>query len=271
MTHKILHKLDGVSETLLITLYTRALESQRPDARIHDEQAVEMVKQINYDFEKVRLHGHDEVALILRVNKFDEFARNFLARNPNSVVVHIGCGLDTRFHRVDNDQVKWFDLDLPAVIALRQQLLANHQNRYHMMGMSVFEETWMDEVSLLLPRPFLFMAEGVFPYFKESDVKSLILKLQSRFPGAEIVFDAQTPLAIQMNNVQLSFSSISARMQWGLNHGRDLEEWNEGIRLLNEWYFFDDPEPRLSGFRWMRHVSFLGKSTGIFHYRLDAH
>jgi hypothetical protein len=58
-------------------------------------------------------------------------------------------------------------------------------------------------------------------------------------------------------------------MQWGLSHSRALETWSKGIRLLDEWYFFDDPEPRMNGFRWMKHVSFLGKSTGIFHYRLE--
>jgi O-methyltransferase involved in polyketide biosynthesis len=39
------------------------------------------------------------------------------------VAVHIGCGLDTRFDRVDNGQVVWYDLDLPLVIGLRRKLI----------------------------------------------------------------------------------------------------------------------------------------------------
>ena len=44
-------------------------------------------------------------------------------RNPQAAVVHLGCGLDTRFERVDNGQVEWFDLDIPDVMALRESLI----------------------------------------------------------------------------------------------------------------------------------------------------
>ncbi len=46
--------LSGVAETLLIPLYTRARESQRPDALIQDQKAVELVNQTPADFEQVR-------------------------------------------------------------------------------------------------------------------------------------------------------------------------------------------------------------------------
>lgn len=44
--------LKGVPETLLITLYNRAVESQREDAILRDEKAVAMVEQIDYDFSR---------------------------------------------------------------------------------------------------------------------------------------------------------------------------------------------------------------------------
>ena len=99
MTEKNLVNLKDVSETLLIPLYIRAKETQRPDAILKDEKAVAMVKQINYDFSRIKLAGHDELGIILRVREFDRFVRNFLDRHPESTVVHIGCGLDTRFWR----------------------------------------------------------------------------------------------------------------------------------------------------------------------------
>lgn len=108
--------LEGISETLLITLYARAVESERPDGLIRDEKAVEIVKKLECDFSRLRLHGHDEVAIIMRMRRFDHQARDFLARNPEAAVVHFGCGLDTRFERVDDGRVQWFDLDLPDVV-----------------------------------------------------------------------------------------------------------------------------------------------------------
>jgi O-methyltransferase involved in polyketide biosynthesis len=96
-----------------MTLYARARESQRPDAMIRDERAVEMVNQLAGDFSRLRMQRHDEIAVIMRMRKFDSHVHSFLARNPEGVVVHIGCGLDTRFERLDNGRVEWFDLDLP--------------------------------------------------------------------------------------------------------------------------------------------------------------
>ena len=45
MTEKIQHTLDGVSETLLMTLFVRARESQRANPMIKDNNAIAMVKK----------------------------------------------------------------------------------------------------------------------------------------------------------------------------------------------------------------------------------
>jgi O-methyltransferase involved in polyketide biosynthesis len=260
--------MDGVTETLLIPLYVRSTETQRPDAMLKDEKAVAMVKQINYDFSRIKIQGHDEVALILRLREFDRFARVFLASHPDSAVVHLGCGLDTRFERVDNGRVEWYDLDLPEVIELRRKLIRDEGGRYHLLSCSAFDFAWMETVSEHRPLPYLFMAEGVFPYFEEAQIKSLVLTLQKNFPNTELVCDAHTPFVIWADNLQLAFSKINARLHWGLKHGKDVERWGDGISMLEEWFYFSTNEPRASTFRWMRHFPLLGKSTGIFHYRL---
>jgi len=164
MTKTTLVNLGGVSETLLIPLYVRAKETQRPDAMLRDEKAVAMVEQINYDFSRIKLQGHDELGVILRLREFDRFARDFLAGHPESAVVHIGCGLDTRFERVAerNSRVEWYDLDLPEVIDLRRELIREEEGHYHLLSGSVFDDAWMDAVNEHRKRPFLFMAEGVF-------------------------------------------------------------------------------------------------------------
>jgi O-methyltransferase involved in polyketide biosynthesis len=172
MSEKITQKLQGVSETLLMTLYVRARESQRADALLKDNKAVEMVNQIECDFSRLKMHRHDEVAVIMRMRKFDSHVRDFLARIPNAVIVHFGCGLDTRFERVDNERVEWFDLDMPDVMELRQKLIITESNRYHTIAASVFDDDWIKEVSRYKPRPFLFLGEGVLPYFEESQVRS---------------------------------------------------------------------------------------------------
>lgn len=267
MPEKVFQSQDEISETLLIPLYVRAKETRRPDALMRDERALALVQQIDYDFSQIKLQSHDLVAIILRVREFDRFGRVFLQNCPDAAVVHIGCGLDTRFERLDNGRVEWYDLDLPEVIALRQKLLGSEKGRCHTLACSVFDHAWMEALASQ-HRPTLFLAEGVFPYFTEAQVKSLVLDLRDHFPGSELVFDAHRPLTIFLDNLQLALSGLRARLHWGMRGAWTLESWGEGIRLLEEWYYFDRPEPRFGSFRWMRYIVPLAKSTGIFHYRL---
>ena len=132
MPEKISPFLTGVPETLLIPLYHRAQETQRPDAMLKDDKAVEILGKPDFDPRRFKLQQHDVIGLVCRVREFDRFACDFLIAHPDGVVVHIGCGLDTRFERVDNGRVEWFDLDLPEVIELRRKLIGEENGRYHL-------------------------------------------------------------------------------------------------------------------------------------------
>ena len=268
--------LSDVSETLLIPLYVRAMETQRPDAIIKDEKAAALVTQmmaddsIRIDFFQVKQVKMNELLNTMRMiftREFDRYTRDFLSRHAGAVVVHIGCGLDTRFERVDNGKVEWYDLDLPDVIELRRKLFGDEGNRHHLLGCSVLEETWLDAVKVLSVRRILFLAETVFVYFKEEQVKSLVLMLRDHFPGAELVFDGWRPFEIWLGNRYLSNSTFAGLMQWGLWRGQEIEGWGEDIYLLDEWGFFDQPEPRMAPFRWMAPLFRMFKPMRIYQFR----
>jgi O-methyltransferase involved in polyketide biosynthesis len=263
--------LSGVAETLLIPLYNRAMESQRSDAMMKDEKAVRLVAHMSYDFEqikKIRMNEGNKVARIMLTREMDRYVRDFLNRHPEAVVVHIGCGLDSRFERVDNGRVEWYDLDLPEVIELRRKFTGDEGERYHLLGCSVLEETWLEAVKVHSQRHFLFLAENVFVYFTEAQVKSLVLRLREHVPGAELVFDGWTPFFVWLGNRQLSSSKFAGLLQWGFWRSQVLESWGEGIRVLDQWGFFDQPEPRMNAFRSMGPIFRLLKPMRIFHFQL---
>jgi O-methyltransferase involved in polyketide biosynthesis len=146
----------------------------------------------------------------------------------------------------------------------------------------VLDGAWLDAVSAYRGRPFLFLAEGVLMYFTEAQVRWLVLTLRDHFPGAELVFDAFSPLFSWANNLRVKRTGVGARSQWALKHGRDLEAWGAastsstastsgaGIRLLDEWFPYITPEPRLARARSIRHIPLLARVLGIFHYRLGT-
>ncbi len=264
--------LTGVPETLLIPLVYRAVETLRPDALIRDERAVELVEQLSadgsmrYDSDWIKRTPMAEANKVLRImltREMDRYARDFLGNHPQAVVVHIGCGLDSRFDRVDNGHVEWYDLDVPDVIELRRKLIGDEEGRYYLLGCSVLEPAWLEAVRMHRGRPFLFLAESVLMYFTEAQVKSLVLMLRDQFPGAELVFDAWRPFEIWLGNLVLG-----GLLRWGFWRGRELEGWGDGIRLLDEWGYFDRPEPRLHPFRWMAPIFRLLKPMRVFHFQL---
>ncbi len=263
--------LRGVPDTYLAPLYWKAVESQRPDAMLKDEKAVALVKQMNLDFSGVRQIRMNELLQAMRIiftREMDRYARDFLSHHPDAVVVHIGCGFDSRFERVDDGRVEWYDLDLPEVIELRRKLFGDGGERHHLLGCSVLEDAWMKALSALRRRPYLFLAETVFVYFKETQVKSLVIELRDRFPGAELVFDGWRPFEVWLGNRYLSGSLFAGLMHWGFGRGQEIEGWGEGIHLLDEWGFFDQPDPRLARFRWMAPLFRLFKPMRLFHFRL---
>lgn len=109
-------KLDGVMETLLITLYIRAKDAASAAPVLNDQKAAEMAAEIDYDFSKFDSGIMSYYGVLARAKMMDDQARAFIRRHPQCTVVSVGCGLDTRFSRVDNGKIMWYNLDFPEVI-----------------------------------------------------------------------------------------------------------------------------------------------------------
>ena len=136
---KLVVELDQVPETLLWTLYHRAVEARRADAVLDDPLAVELVDTIDYPF--VERFGSGEAFSqwqALRARCFDSEVSRFLADEPGGTVVALGEGLETQFWRVDNGRVRWLTVDLPEVVELRRRLLPE-SSRLRMIGCSAVD------------------------------------------------------------------------------------------------------------------------------------
>jgi O-methyltransferase involved in polyketide biosynthesis len=231
-------------ETLLIPLYAKAVESQQPNPIFVDTKAQEILAQVEYDFGKLRTPRKTTVTLALRAKKLDDVTRAFLDRHAQGVVLHLGCGLDSRCLRVDGQQADWHDLDMPPVIDLRRHFY-NENDHYHMIGSSVTDLAWIDAVGDALDtrgRPVLVVAEGLLMYLREEDVKALILKLKERFSQCELVADVFSVLTARNVRGHPGLKQTGATIQWGIDNARDIEQWAAGIRLQEEWAFGDAAE-----------------------------
>lgn len=83
---------------------------------------------------------------------------DFLARHPDAVVAHLGCGLDTRAFRLQPpDGVQWFDVDVPQVIGLRRALY-DDAGQYRMIASSVTDAEGLEQIPT--DRPALVVLKG---------------------------------------------------------------------------------------------------------------
>jgi O-methyltransferase involved in polyketide biosynthesis len=188
----------SVEWTNLVTLYLRAYESRSRRPILGDQTAAEAVDRIDYDFKRIyrnSLPGANQYLVTLRAKQLDDWCSDFLARHPDAVVLHLGCGLDGRaFRLVPPPSVLWFDLDQPAVIELRRQLY-DESDRYRMIGSSVTDPAWLDQIPT--GRPTLVVAEGLLMYVPESEVRQLLERLTDRFDSGEMLFDTTRTAAVE--------------------------------------------------------------------------
>lgn len=230
---------DGVTWTMLGTLYLRAWENRLPQPILGDRHAAEAVERIDYDFasleKRLRPQGN-QFLVALRAKRLDDWAADFLTRHPDATVLQLGCGLDSRVFRLGPPAgVRWYDVDVPKVIDLRRRLFTEPAG-YHQIGASVTEPGWLDGVPA--DRPVLVVAEGLFPYLTADELRVLLRRLTDHFPAGELIFDVVAPWVTR----------VARPFRWGTRDAREIERWNPRLRRLAAAPFASDyariPVPR---------------------------
>ena len=227
MENKHQVRLGAVQETLFIPLAARARETQRKHPVLRDPKAAEMVRSIDYDAAKYG-RGAGGPVTVLRTAIIDFWVRGFLAAHPAATVVEIGTGLNTRFERVDNGQVHWFDLDLPDTIDLRRAFFADTERR-RMVAASVLDEDWRRAVAQSR-EPYFFVADGVLAYLPEEQVTSTLARIAEQFPGALIALDTYPKRTFDQQHRLAAKKGIDARWAWACDDPRSLERF--GLEVM---------------------------------------
>lgn len=256
-------KLNGVPETLLIPLWARATETQNSKPIIKDYKAIEMMKNIDYDFSKFDNTWLSQTGVAVRTELLDNGTKVFIDKYPNAVIINIGCGLDTRFFRLDNNKIKWYDLDLPEPIRIRKQFFTETE-RYKMIAKSVFDYSWINEINIL-NESVLIIAEGILMYFTENEIKSLFNELVKAFPNAEVLFEMMTPTVAKMSKHHDTASKLGVKFNWGITSGKEMESYNSKIKFIEEWNYFDYHKDR---WHWLRLPSLIPAFKNRFNDRI---
>jgi len=243
---KVHVELSGPPQTMLDMLYAKALDADAAHPVLGDPYAKQLVGQLDYDWRKSPITPRWLPAITVRTAQFDIWAGQFLSVHDRPVVLHLGCGLDSRVFRLDpGPDVEWYDVDYPDVIALRELLYPSREH-YHLVAASATDPSWL--AAIPADRPVLLLAEGVSMYLTKNDGVALLRRVVERFPAGELQLDFWTRLAIRSQQktnrvVRRSGSTV----QWAVNAPDDILESVPGVRLMRAVSMFTaDTVPRLA-------------------------
>ncbi|QVQ52294.1 class I SAM-dependent methyltransferase [Spiractinospora alimapuensis] len=233
-------ELLGVQQTLSPVLKAKALDCRLPDPILGDRHAERVMRRLDPGYDS-RGFGTSQMGLaaVVRAKAHDDWARGFLADHPDTVVLHLGCGLDTRVQRIDPPStVDWYDLDYPSVIELRDRFLPPREH-YTLISSSVTDLTWLESVPR--DRPLLMIAEGLVPYLTEDDLRRLLTSLVNAFPTGQLQFDTAPVWAWRMSRWDPTLRKYGTRIHCGFDDPSTLADCHPRLRYVDEAPMYDAP------------------------------
>lgn len=229
--------LTGSPQTMLATLYAKALDADLPEPILGDRYAKDVVARIDYDWRTTTITAARSPSVTTRSAHFDTWARKFLTANPDAVVLHLGCGLDARYFRLQpGDGVDWYEVDYASVADLRRRLLPARPHN-HVVAASVTDPAWFADIPT--GRPTLMLGEGLTMYLTESDGVALLRRVVKHAPSGELQFDAFNRLGIRSQWSNAVVRRSGAKLHWAINGPEDILAAVPGTRLLQWQRWFE--------------------------------
>jgi O-methyltransferase involved in polyketide biosynthesis len=244
--------LSQVSRTAILLLICRAVEAEKNNSKFNDPMSILCLERLmsiaseedkRWIIRKKRMYeglqARDAKAGVKRGRAFDNITNRFIAEHPKCTAINLACGLDTRFWRIENEECSYIEIDLPEVIKLKKELLKDHIG-YEMIGSSVLETLWIDNVTANGNTGFLLLAEGLFMWLPPQEAIRLLKEIGERFYRSQLVLDMVPEKYTK--GIWKELIRLHSKMDWGLDvswvfgikNPHDLEVYGNGLKVIGE-------------------------------------
>ena len=221
-------ELNNESKTLFIPLLGKAIMSS-DNVFLNDPKAEEIISKIDYDFKSLKQSKWLSMYMSLRALIIDELCNKYLRQYPDAVVIHLGCGLDSRCLRVNQNFNTWYDIDYENVIDIRKKfydLDAKHQ----MIGSSVTDYKWLNQIPN--NNNILIVAEGLTMYLSEDEIGELITQIDKHFDDVYLLFDAYTKKGVKSSKLKNPVNKMHANIKYGIDNPKEFLELNKKLEYI---------------------------------------
>jgi O-methyltransferase involved in polyketide biosynthesis len=244
--------LSQVSRTAILLLICRAIEAEKNPSGFNDPMAVLCLERLmsiaseedrGWIIRRKRMYegiqAQDAKAGVRRVKAFDNTANRFIAGHPKCTVINLACGFDTRYWRIENEKCTYIEIDLPEVISLKKEILKD-QLGYEMMGCSVLDTSWIDQVTTHGNSNFLLIAEGLFMWLPPQEAIRLFKEIGEKFYRSQLILDMvpeRYTKGLWKTLVRLHSRidfGLDVAWDFGIKHPRDIEAYGKGLKVIGE-------------------------------------
>ena len=221
--------MDHVQRTLYIPLYGKSYVSRR-GLLLQDPKAEEIWENEGFPLKGKAKSKWLAYNMAMRSVVFDRWTQRQLQACPNAVILHVGCGMDSRCLRVEAKDCQWFDVDFPEVIAARKRYFEETE-RYHMIGADIRQEDWLARIPG--DRTAIIVMEGVSMYLKPEELKAALGRWNNHFKEIRILLDSYTIFAAKATKYKNPIHEVGVKQVYGFDDPKDLE-MGTGLSFVGE-------------------------------------
>lgn len=208
--------MNSVNKTLYIPLYGKSYVSKK-GLFLKDKKAEEI-----WEAEGFSLKGKSKSKWLayymgVRSAVFDGWLRQQMADVPEAVILHIGCGMDSRVVRVGPQGHKWYDVDFSAVMEERKRYYAESDD-YKMIVGDVRESKWLSSIEE--NGSAIVVMEGVSMYLTVAEMRSLADGLCAHFKKLILLTDCYTTFAAKMSKYRNPINDLGVTKVYGIDDPR---------------------------------------------------
>ncbi len=205
--------MNHVHKTLYIPLYGKSYVSKK-GLFLNDKKAEKI-----WEAEGFPLKGKSKSKWLayymgIRSAVFDEWLKQQMKELQQAVVVHVGCGMDSRALRIGSENHKWYDVDFPEVIQERKRYYAETTN-YQMIASDVRDCNWLTNIKE--NKGAIVVMEGVSMYLTIKEMQSLTDSLCSHFERLTLLVDCYTSFGAKMSRHANPINDVGVTKVYGID------------------------------------------------------
>ena len=219
--------MNNVNKTLYIPLYGKAYVS-RKGIILHDTKAEEIWAAEGFPLKGKSRSKWLAYYMGMRSAVFDRWLKAQIEADPSAVILHIGCGMDSRCLRVGTQGHLWFDIDFPDVIAERKRYYSE-STEYRMLDADVRSVDWLSQIP---SGKAIVVMEGVSMYLTPEELRQTMAQIASRFASVSLMMDCYTEFAAKASKVKNPINDVGVTRVYGMDDPKIHEE--SGFSFVKE-------------------------------------